>query len=157
MRDPDRREPLFREAQHALPVQAAALAATPKRPIPVPDRHEPEGVDALAVAGHGVVREMPTHHASQPAALLGDGQMSASHQLGVDLAQLRPHPLRFRDPLELKAPVLGLPADMRKTQKPERLRLAESRFCRRSAANLPNSIRRLFSAASSKLNFASLS
>ena len=43
--------------------QARFLAATPKRPVPVPDHHEPEGVDCLAVAGHVVVGEMPAHHA----------------------------------------------------------------------------------------------
>src|SRR6266545_5550794 len=52
--------------------------------------------------------------------------MPASHQLGLDLAQLRPQPLRLGDARELKASVLGLPADMREAQKPERLRLAES-------------------------------
>src|SRR5437667_37550 len=52
--------------------------------------------------------------------------MPTSHQLGLDLAQLRPHPLRLGDARELKPPVLGLPADMREAQKPERLRLAES-------------------------------
>jgi hypothetical protein len=54
MRDPDRREPSLRETGDALPGQATALAAAPKRPIPVPDRLESEGVDRLAVAGHGL-------------------------------------------------------------------------------------------------------
>src|SRR5438034_102757 len=52
--------------------------------------------------------------------------MPASHQLGLDLAQLRPQPLRRGDPFELKAPVAGLPADVREAQEGERLRLAET-------------------------------
>src|SRR6266542_5274856 len=52
--------------------------------------------------------------------------MPASHQLGLDLAQLRLQPLRLGDALELKASVAGLPADVREAQEPERLRLAES-------------------------------
>jgi hypothetical protein len=51
----------LREAGHALPVQAAALATTPERAVPVSDRLEPEGVDRLAVAGHGIVGEVPAH------------------------------------------------------------------------------------------------
>src|SRR6266511_4928185 len=52
--------------------------------------------------------------------------MPASHQLGLDLAQLRLQPLRLGDALELKAPVAGPPADVREAQERERLRLAEA-------------------------------
>ncbi len=38
------------------------------------------------VVGHGVVGEVPSHHACQPLALHGDRQVPASHQLGLDLA-----------------------------------------------------------------------
>src|SRR5438034_9992650 len=56
--DPDRREPPLREAGHALPGEAAALAATPERPVPVLDHHVPGAVGRLAVAGHGLVGGM---------------------------------------------------------------------------------------------------
>src|SRR5262249_52110683 len=124
--DRDWWERSLREAGHALPVQAAALATTPERAVPVPGRLEPEAVDRLAVAGHGVVGEVPAHHACEPLPLFGDGQMPASHQLGLDLAQLCLQPLRLGDAFELKAPVAGLPADVREAQERERLRLAEA-------------------------------
>src|SRR5450759_430776 len=53
--------------------------------------------------------------------------MPASPQLGLDLAQLRPHPLLDRDPLEREPPGLPLlPADVREAKKVERLGLAKA-------------------------------
>src|SRR5262249_4697316 len=84
--------------------------------------------------------------------------MPASHQLGLDLAQLRPQPLRLGDAFELKAPVAGLPADGREAKKRERLRLAESPLLS-SLGGEPAELdqARLLWAASSKPNCASLS
>ena len=48
---------------------------------------------------------MPSHHACQPAPLVGDRQVPASHQLGLDRAQLGLQPLLVRDALELETPV----------------------------------------------------
>src|SRR5664280_3764368 len=73
MRDADGREPSSSEAVHPFPGQAGALAATPQRPKPVPDRLLPKHFRRRSIAGHGVVSEVPTHHARQPSALLGDG------------------------------------------------------------------------------------
>src|SRR5437588_5866793 len=52
--------------------------------------------------------------------------MPSSDQLGLDLAELRAHPFLVGDPLQLEAPHLGLPADMREAEELERLRLAET-------------------------------
>src|SRR5436309_14807057 len=52
--------------------------------------------------------------------------MPSSDQLGLDLAELRAHPFLVGDPLQLEAPCLGLPADMRKAEELERFRLAET-------------------------------
>src|SRR5438552_101522 len=35
---------------------------------------------------------MPTHDARQPPSLLGDRQVATTHELVLDLLQLRPHP-----------------------------------------------------------------
>ena len=70
MHDVDWREPSVRKAGHPIPVQAGALAAAPKRLIPVPCRLEPEGVDRRDIAGHSVVVEVSSNHrcrASGPA------------------------------------------------------------------------------------------
>ena len=89
-----------------------------------------KAADRVGVAGHGVVGEVPSHHACQPPPLLRDGLMPASLELVVDLSQLRPHPLRDRDTPQPEAPVPGLPADVREAQKVERLRLAQTPRCR---------------------------
>src|SRR5512135_739846 len=126
MHDLGRREPSVRKAGHAFPIQAGALAAAPKRLMPVPGRLEPESVDRLNVAGHGVVAEVSPDHRAEPPALLGDGQMHAPPALGLDLVQLCPQPLRVGDALELKAPVPGLPANVREAKELERLRLSKA-------------------------------
>ncbi len=73
----------MREAAHSLPVQAGALAAAPKRPIPVLRRVESEGVDRLDVAGQsthaGKARRRPSDARSGRARLL----VGCDHQLGL--------------------------------------------------------------------------
>ena len=84
--------------------------------------------------------------------------MPASRQLVLDLAQLGPHPLRDRDALEREAPAPCVFAQMCvKPRKSNVSGLPRPRSCRRSAANRPNSIRRVFSGCSSRPNFASRS
>src|SRR5580704_4953564 len=69
---------------------------------------------------------MPAQDAGQPASLVGDGQMPASDQLGLDRAEFRAHPFLVGNPLQLEAPVLRLPADVREAEELERFRLAET-------------------------------
>src|SRR5579871_4451917 len=69
-----------------------ALAAAFERPVPVSGRLVAERVDRVAVAGHSVVVAMPADDAGEPAPLLGDRMVLASAQLGLDLAELGPHP-----------------------------------------------------------------
>src|SRR5260370_41884369 len=52
--------------------------------------------------------------------------MPASLDLALEGAELGAHPLRVGDPLELEAPLPGLPARVRETEEAERLRLAEA-------------------------------
>src|SRR5881628_1969494 len=55
VRDAGGREPSLRVAAHPLPVEAVALAAAPKRPVPVPHELVTESHYLVDVAGHGVV------------------------------------------------------------------------------------------------------
>src|SRR5206468_4685529 len=126
MGDTDGREPSVRVAAHPLPVEAVSLAAAPERPVPESNDLATEGLHLVDVAGHGVVGEMTSHYAREPASLCFEGPMASSHQQGSDLAQLRRHSLRDRLSPQQEAPVLGRRAVVREAQEPERLRPAEA-------------------------------
>src|SRR6266704_6245722 len=64
MRHAGGRQPPISQAVNALPVQAGALAAAPQRLVPVPCHLGAERRHRLAVAGHGVVGAVPSHHAA---------------------------------------------------------------------------------------------
>jgi hypothetical protein len=84
-----------------------------------------EGEQRLLVAGHAVVVGVPSQDAGKPATLLGDRLVPASHQLGLDRAELGLQPPRVGDPLEFETPLLGLRAGMREAEKAELLRPAK--------------------------------
>jgi len=65
------------------------------------------------------------HHAGEPQSLHRHGLMSASLRFDLHVLELRPHPLRLRDPPEPEAPGSRLPAHVREDEKPERLRFSE--------------------------------
>ncbi len=82
---------------------------------------------------------MTSHHARQPAPLLGDEEVPASPKLGFHLLELDPQPLLDGDAPEPEAPVLRLPADVREAQEIERLRFRMTTLFsvrRREAAEL---------------------
>src|SRR5438128_2604104 len=58
------RQPPIRQAVHAFPVQAGALATAPQRLVPLPRHLGAERRHRLAVAGHGVVGAVPAHYAA---------------------------------------------------------------------------------------------
>jgi hypothetical protein len=87
MCDAGGREPSSSKTVNPCPVDTASLAATPKRPIPVPFYLIAESRHCDDVAWHGVVGEVPSHHAGQPLALLGDRLMPPSLQLVFDLLE----------------------------------------------------------------------
>jgi hypothetical protein len=55
---------------------------------------------------------MASYHAAQPPSLLRDWLVPASLELILDLFQLRPHPLRYRDAPQPEPPAPGLPANV---------------------------------------------
>ena len=135
-----------------------ALASTPKRLQPVPSHLVAKGRDGVDVAGHGVVGEMASHHARQPAPLLGDGQVPASLEARsftcFSFARIRFLMVMRRSQ---KRPSLVFPQMCVKPKKSNVSGLPRPRSDRFWAAKRPNSMRRVLSGCSSRLNFANRS
>ena len=105
------------EAIHPLPGEPVALAAAPERLEPEPCHLRPEGRHRVDVAGHGVVGEVPSHHACQPSPLFGDGLMPASPESVFDLCSFAR--IRFEMVMRLsqKRPSLVFPQKCVKPRK----------------------------------------
>src|SRR5216684_608592 len=124
MEDGRQRQPASHKAQHAIPKNAAVLAAPRQRAVPEPPYLESKEPQCRGVHGHSVISDVSTHHRLQPLAQLRNGFVHASLKLGFHLVQLRLQPFAYRLPQHRKpsiAPLLY--ADMRKAEKVERLRL----------------------------------
>src|SRR6266436_6599938 len=122
----DRRQwqPADDKAPHAIPEDAAGLAAPRQRAMPEPSHLESKKSQRRVVHGHSVIPDMSTYHRCQPLALFGDGFVHSSLKLGFHLVQLRLQPFAYRLPQHRKpsiAPLLH--TDMREAKKVERLRL----------------------------------
>src|SRR5467141_2143340 len=116
-------QPASDEAPHAIPKDAAILAAPRQRAVPEPPHLEPKEPQRILVQGHAVIPNVPTYHRLQPFALVGDGFVHASLKFGFHLVQLGLQSLAYRLPQHRKpsiAPLLY--ADMRKEEKVKRLR-----------------------------------
>ena len=77
MTDLEERQPSISETPHPLPGQSRALAATPKRHVPVPHDLRAEGVQRSLIAGHAVVVGVAAQDLGKPSALLRDGLIAA--------------------------------------------------------------------------------
>jgi len=122
----DRRhgQPASDEAPHAVPEDAAVLAAPRQRAMPKPADSEPKNCQRRLVHGHSVVAKVSTYNRPQPLALFGDGFVHSSPKLGFHLTRLRLQPFPDRLPQPRKPSIAPfLHADMRKAQEVERLRL----------------------------------
>src|SRR6266851_7118843 len=71
-------QPASDEAPHAIPTNAAILAAPRQRAMPEPPYLEPEQTQRRMVHGHSVVASVSTHHRLQPLTQLGDGFVQSS-------------------------------------------------------------------------------
>src|SRR6202035_4219051 len=124
MTDRRPRQPASDEAPHAIPEDAAVLAAPRQRAMPKPADSEPKNCQRRLVHGHSVVAKVSTYNRPQPLTLLGDGFVHSSPKLGFHLIQLRLQPFPYRLPQHREPSVAPLlHADMRKAEKVERLRL----------------------------------
>jgi len=74
------RKPLLRESIHPHPVEAAALAASPKRLEPAVRNLSPEHVEHLDVSWHAVIRVMTAQHGTEPFSLRDDRFMQTTTQ-----------------------------------------------------------------------------
>src|SRR6266436_3136830 len=129
MADGRQRQPASDKAQHAIPKNAAVLAAPRQRAVPEPPYLESKEPQRRGVHGHSVISDVSTHHRLQPLAQLRNGFVHASLKLGFHLVQLRLQPFAYRLPQHRKpsiAPLLY--ANMRKAEKVERLRFPFSTF-----------------------------
>src|SRR5258706_780547 len=123
MTDDRHGQPAVDEAPHAIPKDAAILAAPRQRAMPEPHHLEPKDPQRVLVHGHTVIPDVSTHHCLQPLALFGDGFVHASLKLGFHLVQLRLQPFADRLPQYRKPPIAPLlHADVRKAEEVERLR-----------------------------------
>src|SRR5467141_1056512 len=123
MTDDRQRQPAVDEAPHAIPKDAAFLAAPRQRAMPEPSHLEPKDPQRVLVPGLAVIPNVPPYHRLQPLALVGDGFVHASLKFGFHLSTLRLQSLAYRLPQHRKpsiAPLLY--AYMRKAQEVERLR-----------------------------------
>src|SRR5216683_2451338 len=116
-------QPAVDKAPHAIPKNAAILAAPRQRAVPEPPHLEPKEPQRILVQGHAVIPNVPTYHRLQPFALVGDGCVHASLKLGFHLVQFRLQPFADRLPQYRKPPIAPLlHADVRKAEEIERLR-----------------------------------
>src|SRR6266853_4364688 len=118
------RKPASDEAPHAIPKDAAFLAAPRQRAMPKPPYLESKDPQRVMVHGHSVISDVSTHHRLQPLAYFGDGFMHPSLKFGFHLVQLRLQPLAYRLPqhrVHSVAPLLH--ADVREAEKVERFGL----------------------------------
>ena len=92
------RKPASDEAPHAIPKDAAFLAAPRQRAMPKPPYLEPKEIQRRLVHGHPVVADVSTHHCLQPLAYFGDGFMHPSLKFGFHLVQFRLQPFADRLP-----------------------------------------------------------
>ena len=127
MVDASRREPTVNQPPHTVPGNATILASPRQRAMPEPAGLEPEHVQRGLVHGHPKVSEMSTHHRAQPLPHFRDGSVHASPELSFHLAQLRLQAFAHRLPQHGKPSIAPLlPADVRKAEKVESLRLPSS-------------------------------
>jgi hypothetical protein len=66
--------------------------------MPEPPYLEPKEPQRMAIHGHSVIPDVPTHHGLQPLTQFGDGFVHASPELGFHRVQLRLRPFADRLP-----------------------------------------------------------
>jgi hypothetical protein len=113
MTDGRQRQPASDEAPHAIPKDAAFLAAPRKRAMPKPSYLESKKSQRRIVHGHSVMADVSTHHRLQPLAYFADGCMHAPLKFGFHLVQLRLQSLAYpRSPVNASTlPLRAAPHD----------------------------------------------
>ena len=117
------RNPAVRQLWHPRPRQMMLLTPMDQHRPPEPNHPIAECGQTIGVSRYCVVVEVTLHDRSKPFAVMPNRFMHAPAELLLDFQQLGSHPLADRFALQGVTPVPVLPADMRESQKLERLRL----------------------------------
>ena len=149
--------PPISQFSHPRPRQVVLLAPMDQHGPPEPNHPIAECGQTVGVARYRVVVEVALHDRLEPFPVCATGSCMRLRSCCLISSQLGPHPLADRFALHRKVPVPVLPADMRESQKIERLGLPFSSLVPVCSANRPNSIRRVLSGCSSSPNFPSRS
>src|SRR5215469_11443719 len=113
-------QPAGDEAPHAIPMNAAVLAASRKHAMPEPPHLEAKEPQRRLVHGYTVIADVSTHHCLQPLAQCGDRFMHAPPKFGFHRIQFCLQPFANRLPQHRVHSVASLLyADMRKAEEVE--------------------------------------
>jgi hypothetical protein len=140
---------------HPCPRDPSLLAASSKRAPPQVGDVVSEDGHCPSIRRHRVIVEVAVDHKPQPLSLIRNWLVHAPPQLLFYHLELRSHAVSPGFPFDLELARASFPADEGEAQEVEGLRFAEP--ARRSAANRPNSINRVFSGCSDSANFPSRS
>src|ERR1041384_2520750 len=116
-------QPTVSQRNHLLPGQAARLAASPQRPVPVAHYLKTKRRQRAQVGRHPVVPVVTRNHRPQPLTNFGHALMHSFAQFLSVFLQLGSFPLAHRPPIDREHSVASLLAtDMREAKKVECLR-----------------------------------
>ena len=110
----------------SVPVETVALAALAQLSSPQPGQPVPKDPQAVEVSRYRVIVEVALHDRPEPLAGVRNRSMPTLAELLLKFPQLPPQALADRFAFHGKLPPPVLPADVRETQKVERLRLTFS-------------------------------
>jgi len=123
MTDGRQRQSASDQAPHAIPKDAAILAAPRQRAIPEPPYLGSKNPQRVVVPRLTVIPDVSTHHRLQPFTHFGDGFVHASLKFGFHLVQLRLQPFANRLPQHREPSIAALlHTDMCEAKKVERFR-----------------------------------
>jgi len=123
MKNARQRDPAASEQIDTVPVRAGALAAAAQNRPPEPQHPDPKRPQAVEVSRYRVVVEVALHDRPEPLARLRHRVVQAPSKLLLDFPQLGSQTLADRPAFDGKVPVPVFPADVRDSQKVERLGL----------------------------------
>ena len=115
--------PFLAEGESASPGEPVLLAAAAQCTPPEPQHPFSEHAQAVEVSRYRVVVEVALYNRLEPLRGLGHRIVHAPAELLLSLSQLSLHALADRRAPHREPPVSVLPADVRESQKVERLRL----------------------------------
>jgi len=157
MHDSRQGKPSLHQTGHALRRQSMPLAPPTQCAVPQPSNLVLKRCQFATIVGHPKVLIVSKQDRPQPLAHRRDGILQASPQVHFDRLQLGLHPFPQSLPKHDKLPFPGRVAHVQDPRKAKLSGLPSPRRCRFSAAYRPNSISRVLSSCSLRLNFSNRS